>query len=296
MNLVAARVIGMPVLCWLAFSPCVNGQVTFSASVNTVATYVTVVSDDGALVSTLSAKDFEIRDNGKTQPISIFQTGSLPITIVMLLDNSASMRTSQSRIQAGAAALIRLLRPSDRATLGVFSRTVRLDGALTSDQTELLDRLHSPSVVMAGTALWDAVNAGMAALDDESGRRVVLMLSDGDDNSSETEASTVVGQATRDGVMIYSIGIRGGEGHLSKRLVELARETGGWSFELKSGDDLGTAFERVAEELHNQYLLGFSIAALDGKVHQLEVKVKRSGVTARSRKSYVALPRSAVGR
>ncbi len=267
-----------------------GGQATFRAGVNTVAVYVTVVSENGALVPDLSAKDFEIRDDGKQRAITSFEAGSLPITIVVLLDDSPSMRASQPTTQAAAAAFVRRLTAQDRATVGVFSRTVRLEGELTNDQDELLARLRVSSPLMAGTALWDAVNAGMSALGDEGGRRVVLVLTDGDDNSSERDASAIATEAAREGVMIYAIGIRGAERRLSKGLRDLARETGGWFLELKAGDNLTSAFQRVADELHNQYLIGFSLGTLDGKVHRLEVKVKRSGVTAQARKNYVASP------
>jgi VWFA-related protein len=143
---------------------------------------------------------------------------------------------------------------------------------------------------MAGTALWDAINAGVSALEEEGGRRVVLLMTDGDDNSSQADASTIAIRATGEGVMIYAVGIRGAEQRLSKGLKDMTLETGGWFFELKPSDNLVSTFQRVADELRNQYLLGFSPAVFDGKVHRLEVKVKRNGLTARARRSYVAVP------
>lgn len=71
-------------------------------------------------------------------------------------------------------------------------------------------------------------------------------------------------------------------------LKKLAEDTGGGYFELKRTADLNTTFTRVAQELHSQYVLGFSPAALDGKVHKIDVRVKRTGMTARTRKTYVA--------
>ena len=71
-------------------------------------------------------------------------------------------------------------------------------------------------------------------------------------------------------------------------LRKIAEETGGGYFELKKTDDLGPTFTRVAQELHSQYVLGFSPESLDGKVHKLEVRVKKPGMTARARKTYLA--------
>jgi hypothetical protein len=82
--------------------------------------------------------------------------------------------------------------------------------------------------------------------------------------------------------------IGSGGGGLSREIIDVVEETGGGHFELKSNDDLGDTFARVAEELRHQYLLGFSPASLDGKVHKLEVQLTRPGCRVRARKSYVA--------
>lgn len=277
----------------LALARAASGQATFSTGITTVAIYATVVGEGGALEPGLSVKDFEVRDDGKLRTITQFESGSLPITMVVLLDDSPSLRASQPVTRAAATALIQRLKPGDRAMIGVFSRTVSLNGNLTGNHDELLEQLQSSLPLMAGTALWDAVNAGVSALEEEGGRRVVLLLTDGDDNSSQADASTIATRATREGIMIYAVGIRGAEQRLSKGLKDLALETGGWFFELKPSDNLVSTFQRVADELRNQYLLGFSPAVFDGKAHRLEVKVKRRGLTARARRSYLAVPSGA---
>jgi VWFA-related protein len=284
---------GVTCTCALAcfvLRPGLAGQSTFSGGVNTVALYVTLVEDAGVSQPRLSANDFQIRDNGQVRPVTQFEAGPLPITIAVLLDDSPSMRASQPSTEAAAIALIDRLKPGDRAMIGVFSRTIALNGNLTGNHDELLEQMHASRPVMAGTALWDAVSAGVSALSEEPGRRVVLMLTDGDDNSSEADASSVSARAQRDGVLVYAVGIRGAERRLSKDLKDLAIETGGWFFELKPGNNLLSTFQRVHDELRTQYLLGFSPAVLDGKVHRLDVAVKARGVTTRVRKSYVAAP------
>src|SRR3954467_14878547 len=188
-------------LACFALEPALAGQATFSAGVNTVALYVTLVDDPGVSRPRLSAGDFEIRDNGEVRPITQFEAGSLPITMAVLLDDSPSMRASQPSTEAAAIALIDRLQPGDRAMIGVFSRTVTLNGNLTGNHDELLEQMHVSRPVMAGTALWDAVSAGVSALSEEPGHRVVLMLTDGDDNSSEADASSVSARAERDGVL-----------------------------------------------------------------------------------------------
>jgi Ca-activated chloride channel family protein len=108
----------------------------------------------------------------------------------------------------------------------------------------------------------------------------------------------VLSRAREKDIMVYAIGLQSeyfnGQSRQrtrpDRRLKGLAEETGGGYFELSKKDDLGPTFTRVAQELHSQYVLGFSPATLDGKVHKLELRVKRPGMTPRGRKSYVAAP------
>src|SRR5205823_13860383 len=102
--------------------------------------------------------------------------------------------------------------------------------------------------------------------------------------------------AKQEEIMIYAVGLQS-EYFNGQRMVrsqpdhglkKLAEETGGGYFELKKTDELGPTFSRVAQELHSQYTLGFSPAALDGKEHKLEVRLSKPGLTARARKSYIA--------
>jgi len=263
-------------------------QRSFSSGVSTVALYVTVVGDGGTLTSGLTASDFEVRDGGEMQRLTHFQAGALPITMAVLLDDSPSAQGAKALTQSAAAALIRRMTPQDRLALGVFNRSVRMRTGLTNDQNELLGQVQASDPLMSGTAMWDAVHAGLATVGDEGGRRVVLVLSDGDDNSSEVDPSRVAQQTLEEGVLIYGIGVRGLDRRLSASLKELALATGGWFFELKNRDNLAATFQRVADELRAQYLLGFSPQSLDGKVHRIDVRVKRRGLTARTRTRYLA--------
>ena len=166
------------------------------------------------------------------------------------------------------------------------------------------------------TPVWSAVNVAMSALRGEEGRRVVLDFTDGVDESRNFDGprsshKDVMQRAQSEDVMVYGVGLESlvpyggrraplpGRGSLgmeprmiSQRpdegLSKLAADSGGGYFELAKAEDLRATFRRVAEELHRQYALGFEPAKLDGKLHKLEVKVKKPGMTARARKSYVA--------
>jgi Ca-activated chloride channel family protein len=123
-------------------------------------------------------------------------------------------------------------------------------------------------------------------------------LTDGDDTDSRIGFGTVVDRARTEEVMIYAIGLEsrymGPNGRMvrsrpDRGLRKLADETGGGYFELEKSADLAPTFTKVAQELHSQYVLGFTPTQLDGRVHKLLVKMKRAGLTARARRSYLAV-------
>ena len=263
-------------------------QDTFRTSTRIVPVYATVSDATGALVSNLTARDFQVDDNGKTVPITLFESGVQPITMAILLDRSPSLFPVAQRAQSAAIELSRRLLPGDRACLGTFCQVVSLDPTLTADADALVKHLGDDVPWPAGTALWDAVEAARAALEREGGRRVILVVSDAEDNCSRVDVDALRERVQHDGIMFYAISIRGREGLDTSELRALARATGGWSFELKPADDVVAAARRVADELHRQYLLGFAPASLDDKLHRIDVKVKKPGHSVHARRSYVA--------
>ena len=120
---------------------------------------------------------------------------------------------------------------------------------------------------------------------------MILVITDAADNCSRTDLSSLRTSLQRDGVLLYAIGLRGREGLSVRELSAIARMTGGAYFELQPVDDVGATMQRVADELHRQYVLGFTPQSLDDKVHQIEVKVARDDVTVRARRSYIASSR-----
>jgi hypothetical protein len=143
----------------------------------------------------------------------------------------------------------------------------------------------------------------MDSLAAESGRRVILFLTDGADSGWDydcaalsRDAHGLVGpcpgpagvrkQALDDEYMFYAIGMEGPG--LDASLIRIVEDTGGGHFDLKQNAELDTMFQRVVDELHHQYVLGFTPVALDGRTHTLQVRVPQPGMTSRARKSYVA--------
>jgi Ca-activated chloride channel family protein len=140
------------------------------------------------------------------------------------------------------------------------------------------------------------VDESIARLEPMDERKVVLVFTDGDDTASKLGVGKVMDRARAKDVMVYAIGLvneyfngqQKVRSQPDRGLKKLAEDTGGGFFLLKRTSDLGETFTRVAQELHSQYVLGFSPESLDGKIHKLDVRVKKAGMNAQARKTYVA--------
>jgi Ca-activated chloride channel family protein len=272
-------------------------QPIFRSNVRTVPIYATVVDPSGRLVPELEQSDFAILDNGKPADVSLFSNESQPFTAVVMLDTSASMTANLKLLNRAAEQFLLRLLPVDKAQVGAFNDKIQLSGTFTNNRDELigaLDDLYFGNP----TRLNDGIAAGLDALQGVDGRRVVLVFTDGEDTSSKTGFKTVLERARDEEVMVYSIGLESEyfngmrivKTRPSRDLRKISDETGGGYFELLKSADLAPTFSRVAQELRSQYLIGFAPTALDGKVHKLEVKVTKPGMTVRARRSYLAAP------
>ena len=261
---------------------------TFKSTSRTVHVYATVQGKDGRLVPNLTRDEFQIFEDGKPRPISVFDNTPQKITVAVMFDMSNSMAGELMRIRAAAGAFVKALGPDDRARLGSFGLEVAISPLLTSDKPTLLRIIDEELWPGGPTPLWYATNLAMTSLDEEQGRRVVLLFTDGDDSGFFVPGNRgeMRRHAERGGFMIYAIGL---PGHgLSEDMQTLADDTGGGRFLVGKDDDLGATFAQVVEELHHQYLIGFTTDLLDGKSHSLRVKTTRDGAKVRARQSYVA--------
>jgi len=267
---------------------------TFRAATQTVSIYATVTDPEGRLVPDLTRDDFEVLDNDRPQPLTVFENGNQPITVALMRDMSGSMLPARDLTDAAVKQFIASLRTDDRACYGVFGGSVLVNRRLTSDHSQLLAALSTPvPAFREGTALWDAVSVGMQLVGGQPGRRVVVAMTDGGENRSTTDVATLEATIVRDEIMFYMLGLTTRPGTQDpprdlKRAAAVASNTGGGYFYVRPGDDLTAAFQRVSDELHHQYLLGFAPVTMDGRVHKLDVRMKRGDLKARSRKSYLA--------
>lgn len=271
-------------------------QPTFRSGAKTVAIFATVLSSDGRLVPGLEEADFEVLDNGKPVELTLFDNNVTPFTAAVALDTSGSMTANIGRVQEAAEQFVIRMLPEDKAAVGYFNDQIFFSPRFTSDRDALSRYIRTEMRFGNGTVLWDAIDASMDRLELIEGRKVVVALTDGDDFGSKAGFGEVRDRARDEDVMVYSIGFASDyfngvsrvKSKPSSNLKKLAQETGGGFFELQKTADLNSTFTRVIQELHSQYALAFMPSVLDGKVHKLEVRVKKPGMAARARQSYVA--------
>jgi VWFA-related protein len=285
-------------------------QTVFRGTGDTVRVFVTATDRNERLATALPREVFEVRDNGRPQPITVFDNSPQPIRLIVMLDVSGSMERNLPLLRAASVELFNRLGPDDGAKVGTFGHTIDITPEFTRDARALQAALPREILPDTPTPLWRALDQAMSAFEPKSDRRhVVLVLSDGKDSPSFTKKFysqlEIIERAIAEEVMIYAIGLRSRSGSpmpmpgvnpMQMMVADLpdpglgkaAIETGGGYFELSPRDDFGATFARVADELHSQYLLGYAPPARDGKTHKIEVKVTTPGLKVRARKSYVA--------
>ncbi len=294
----------------------------FRSRTESVPVYVTVIGGTGHLVTDLTRDDFQIFDNGRPQPVTVFSSGLQPISIIIMLDMSGSMLGNIDVLRRAAVQMFTRLLPGDQARVGNFGDRIVISPKFTNDVDTLIRALYLDLQPGGPTPLWGAVNAAMAALAHLEGRRVVLVLSDGKNTGlrlvnglpSGPTLREVITRAQTEDFMVYAIGMRsrmapgqfggfpgggrsgyggargfrGGGDEPDPGLRELADESGGGYFALDGTEDLADTFARVADELHRQYLLGYVPPEDDGRIHQIEVRTKDASLKVRARRSYQA--------
>ncbi len=294
-------------------------------NVNLVDVLFSVVTKREKLVTDLNKENFKVFDDNVQQEITSFsQPTDLPLRIGMVLDTSNSIRDRLKFEQDAAIDFLfnALRRGRDQAFLMTFDDGPQIIKDFTGDGGDLRDTILKQRAG-GGTSLYDAVYAASEQLLNKSPlppgpnpdvRRVLVIISDGDDNSSNHSRGEAIEMAQRAGVIIYAIStstewvnqeqekdpskrinrkVEKGEGdHV---MDQLAAETGGRAFFPYWIDDLGQSFLDIGDELRHQYALAYSPAGRipDGKYHTIRIQVDRKDVIVRARKGYYSVSNSA---
>jgi Ca-activated chloride channel family protein len=260
-----------------------------AADVDAVIVPVTV-RRDGKFVRGLTQGDFSIAEDGRPQPITMFAPEGLAIELIVTMDVSGSMDDDMPVMREAVKALLDALRPQDRATVAAFNTSFFVVSARESDQERrrrAVDRLAA----WGGTALYDALVRSADMLQRRTGRKAIIVFTDGDDQSSRTSAQSAERRMETSDAVLYVIG----QGHagrtptLKNRLERLARVSGGRAFFTNDITELKPVFGEIVEDLANQYALWYtSDREADNSWRRIDVKVRAKG-EVRARQGYRAV-------
>jgi VWFA-related protein len=244
----------------------------------------------GQPVMGLTAADFEVRDNGALQTVTILGAGSLPLDVILALDLSSSLTgTRLAALRAASASLLDALEPEDRAALATFSHAVTRRQALTPD-VGLVQLALEEAKPTGATSLIDAMYAALAMADTGDRRTLLIVFSDGIDTASWLPADAVVSAAKRSETVIYAVSAAGTR-QAPQILVDVTEASGGKVLEVDSRG-LATAFVKILNEFRQRYVLSYTLANTPSPGwHRIDVRVKPRGATVKARSGYRVGPR-----
>ena len=288
-------------LCGLLAPALAAQETTLHLDVKLVNVFVNVTDRNGAIVGGLAREDFSLTEDGRPQQIALFERQSeMPLNVTLAIDTSGSVHKDlMIEADAGRRFARAILRPQDQMSLLEFATDVRELTPFTN-KAALIDRGLNQLRSDFATALYDAIYLGSQRLGKKEGRKVLVLVSDGDDTAKNTTYAQALEQALRNDVMIYSIidvpieASAGRDLGGEHALITLAEQTGGKSFYASDGG-LDKAFARVSDDLRTQYLLGYYPKNQEPgrNFHRLEVVVPRAAADAfniRHRTGYFADP------
>ena len=238
-------------------------ETTFHVDVKLVSIFVNVTDQNGAIVGGLTRDDFAVFEDGLPQQIAIFEKQSeVPLNLTLAIDTSGSVRKDMSEEEAAARRFAHdIVRPQDRMSVLQFATEVRELAPFTNNLSQIDHALNQLRGDWA-TALYDAICTGSDRLGKREGRKVLVVISDGDDTAKSSTYADALEAALRDEVMIYSLidvpieASAGRDTGGEHALITLAEQTGGKHFYVGEGG-LDKAFAKVSDDLRTQYLIGY---------------------------------------
>lgn len=260
----------------------------FVSGVNVVEVYASATDVRGEPVQGLTARDFEVRENGELQAISTFAEGDFPLAVALALDRSFSMAGDRLALaKAAARTFLGELRPEDESMIVTIGSEVEIVAPLSARRGPQIDALGRIDA-FGTTGLHDAIIRSIEAVQPAHGRRALILLSDGNDRYSTATAAEALDRARASDVMIHPVALGTTRPPL---FAELATLTGGRSYHVSDPRKLTETLRGIARELRRQYLLGYvptrPIVAGGNEWRSITVTVRRPGVQVRARDGYL---------
>jgi Ca-activated chloride channel family protein len=271
----------------------------FRADTRLVVLHATVVDKKGRFVTNLPENAFHVFEDGTEQQLKIFKREDVPVSMGIVVDNSGSMRDKRKKVEEAALGLVKASNPGDEVFIVNFNDVAYLDVPMTNDIKKMEDGI-SRIDSRGGTAMRDAIDLSMDYLKKEAklDKKVIVVVTDGNDNSSEITLEKLVQKAQQRDMLVYTIGLLDEEEHreakrAKKALDTIVKATGGLAFYPDNVDDVEGFALQVARDIRNQYTLAYTPTnqALDGGFRRITVTAKGPDKpTVRTRAGYYATP------
>jgi VWFA-related protein len=272
---------------------------TFRADTRLVVLHASVMDKNGKLLTSLPQQAFRVTENSVEQQIRGFKREDVPVSMGVIVDNSGSMRDKRQKVEAAALALVKASNPRDEVFIVNFNDDAFLDVPLTNDVKKLeegLTRIDS----RGGTAMRDALSMSIDEVKEKGKRdkKVLLVITDGNDNTSLVTLEKLLEKAHNTEVLIYCIGLLNEEekreaAKAKRALNALSNASGGLAFYPKELAEVERIALDVAYEIRNQFMISYSPSNqdLDGTFRQIKVTVNAPGrPSVRTRSGYYATP------
>jgi Ca-activated chloride channel family protein len=277
-----------------------RAQFSYKTGIDVAGFAVTVVDREGKTVEGLKADDFEVREDGVPQSVSYFMTGeadaAAPLHIGLLFDTSESMDKDLAFSRNAAIKFLKTFSRAEDFTLVEFSDDVRAARFSQTEFARLVERIRGRKA-KGRTSLYDAVTVYLGSAFDQTGRKVLVIFTDGDDTSSSRRWDETLRLLRASDVTVYPMGFLSNRGSarllLQSKLMEIARLTGGRAVFPASMKELDPMYAAIAAEINGQYVVGYvpTNVARDGKWRKVDIKVKRPAserLQLRTREGYFA--------
>ncbi len=271
----------------------------FRADTRLVVLHASVTDRKGKMLTNLDQNAFKVFENNQPQQVKIFRREDVPVSLCIIIDDSGSMLSKRSRVEAAAVAMVRESNPQDEVCIVNFNDDAYLDVPFTSEPHKMeqgLARIDS----RGGTAMRDAVNMSLDYIKSaaKKDKKVLMVITDGNDNASSISLEKVVQRSNQSDVLVYAIGLfTEEEKHdavkARRALNELTGATGGLAFYPKEVDEVQSLAVQIARDIRSQYTIAYTptIQQLDGSYRQIKVTVDAPGKpVVRTRSGYYATP------
>lgn len=274
---------------------------TFRVDTRLVVLHASVLDKTGKLVTNLGKEQFKVFENNVQQDLRVFRREDIPVSMVIVVDNSGSMRDKRQGVEAAALALVKASNPRDEIAIVNFNDDAFLDVTFTNDVKKMEGDGLSQINSRGGTALRDAVSMTLdyAKAEGKRDKKVIVLISDGEDTASTgiTQEKLVEKCHKMQDVLVYTIGVFAGEERRSatrarRALEQLAKASGGAAYFPESLASVEATTLQVAHDIRNQYVLAYSPSNqnLDGTFRAIKVTAAGGRYTVRTRSGYYATP------